>query len=122
MVRLQLEFTIECSSEGALAISENLIRVHQPLGVNHLLDLAHEIIALAMFELHELALADAHPVLTRAGTPHLNGFFHDGMVNGFEPRPFRLIFRISHENNMQVAVARVSENIAYGPVLIQKLL
>ena len=75
-----------------------------------------------MFELHELGLSDAHPMLVRTGASHLNGFFNDGMVNGFQTRLFFRIHGVPHEHHMQIAVSCMSENIADGAVFIHDLL
>jgi hypothetical protein len=77
---------------------EDLSRIHQPLGVDDLFDLFHQLVAVAVLKLHELALPDAHPVLTRAGTTHLDGLLDDGLrESGFRSAPQGLMLTVSQE-------------------------
>ena len=101
---------------------ENLSWIHKPLGVDDVLDLLHELVALAVLELHELALPDAYPVFACAGATYLDGLLDDGLVDGLKIGPFRLVLRIAHHDYVQVAVAGVAKYVTDGLVIVQRLL
>ena len=52
-------------------------RTHQAFWVDEILNLAHELITLAMFKLHKFSFSDADAMFTRAGAAKFNGFFNN---------------------------------------------
>ena len=67
-----------------LYLEKDLTRIQQPFGIDQVFDLAHQVIAAAVLELHKLEFADADAVLPGAGTAQLHRAGHNLSIDIFQ--------------------------------------
>jgi hypothetical protein len=85
-----------------------------------LLDLPHQLVTLTVFQRHKFAFTDT--VLPRAGAAKFHCAGHNLIVDQLQLGPLFFIVRVSNQNDVQIAVTRMSKDISEGFVIIDQFL
>src|SRR5690606_7812252 len=103
---------------SARLLRQHLPRVHDPFGIQGILDLPHQRHGFPMLRLQEGDLAVADSVLTGASTAHGNGAHDHAVVVRTGAAVLLLVLLVDQIDEVEVAVAHMADQRGKQPTVL----
>ncbi|SPC14782.1 hypothetical protein CO2235_220015 [Cupriavidus oxalaticus] len=111
--RLNMDAMPDASVRAAARGAEDLARVEDMVGIERVLDHAHQVERILAVLLHQEALlVQPHAVLAGAGAAHRQRAFDDALVDGLGLGHFLRLVRVDQDRHVEIAVADVADDRA----------